>query len=170
VLWFFPDWPRHSTAVFGGLQKYVSEMTRSSEPQYVVTGVVARRVLEFVPNGGSPRRVTIRIGRPRRDRKHVNGDWVCPYDIGGISGLYRRRVFGIDGVQALSLALHIIPAELGGLAKEAGGGQFRFLGEEGLFFADGCGILMNYAVDAKIAKKSKAVGQRRGPKRTARHG
>lgn len=140
-------------------------MTRSSEPEYPVTGVTTRRVLEFIPDAGPPRRLTIRIGRPRRDRKHVNGGWVCPYDIAGISGLYKRRVFGIDGVQALSLALHIIPAELARLAQKAGGGQFRFLGEEGLFFADGCGILMNWAVDSEMARRSRPRGQRRAPKR-----
>lgn len=145
-------------------------MPSSGQPRYFVTDVTARRVLEFIPNVGPPRRVTIRIGRPRRDRKHVNGDWVCPFDITGISDPYKRWAFGIDGVQALSLAFHIIPAELVRLATNAGGGQFRFLGGDELFFADGCGVLLNYAVDAKIARQSKPVGLRRRLKRPARHG
>jgi hypothetical protein len=134
----------------------VSDVASSREPSYRVTDVTARRVVEFIPNAGPPRRVTIRLGRPRRDRKHINGDWVCPYDIDGIAGVYRRWAFGIDGIQALSLAFHVIPTELVRLAKKAGGGQFRFLGEEGLYFADGCGILLNHALDRTIATQSKS--------------
>ena len=64
----------------------MSEVASSRQPRYLVTDVTARRVLEFISaDTRTPRRVTIRIGRPRRDRKHVNGDWVCPYDITGMS-------------------------------------------------------------------------------------
>jgi hypothetical protein len=88
-----------------------------------------------------------------------------------MSDPYKRWAFGIDGVQALSLAFHIIPAELVRLAKQAGGGQFRFLGEEGVAFADGCGILLNHALDATVARQSKPVKQRHGSKRSsADHG
>jgi hypothetical protein len=140
----------------------VSEVPRRVEPQFPVTIVTARRVLEFVPTVGRARPVVVRIGRPRRDRKHVNGDWVCPFDITGIRGRYKRWIFGIDGVQALALAFHIIPVELGSLAQRAGGGHFRFLGEEGVAFADGCGLLLN-GVESSARK-----GSKRKPRRTSK--
>jgi hypothetical protein len=124
-----------------------------------VTDVAAERHLEFVAADGRVRRVSVRIGRPRRDRKHENGDWVCPYDISGVAGRYRRWAYAIDGVQALNLAYHIIPAELTRLAKQAGGGQYRFLGEEGIGFADGCGLLVSDLIDRTVSARSR-VGSR----------
>ena len=114
--------------------------------RYLVTQATARRELEFRGTGGT-RHVVVRIGRPRRDSEP--GDtWVCPYDITGLSKPYRRWAFGIDGVQALTLAYHILPAELDRLAREEGGGQFYFLGEPGIGFGDGCGILVQHALNA----------------------
>ena len=129
-------------------------MPRPAEPQFPVTTVTARRVLEFLPEVGRARAVVVRIGRPRRDRKHVNGDWVCPFDITGIRGRHKRWIFGIDGVQALSLALHFIPTELRSLAQRAGG-RLRFLGEEGVAFPDGCDLLLNHVASATVRKGSK---------------
>jgi hypothetical protein len=126
------------------------------EAGYLVTEVAAERQLEFVAGDGRVHRVSVRIGRPRRDRKHPNGDWVCPYDISGVSGRYRRWAYGIDGMQALNLAYHIIPVELTRLAKQAGGGQYRFLGEEGIGFADGCGLLVSDLVDRTVSTRSRA--------------
>ena len=129
----------------------VSEVARSPRTTYVVTTVTARRTLEFVPDGGKAKPVVVRIGRPRR--AHVNGDWVCPFDISGMAAPCKRWAFGIDGIQALSLAFHIIPEELRRLATLSGGGHFRFLGEEGISFADGCGMLLNQALDQTFARK-----------------
>ena len=136
------------------------------EARYLVTEVAAERQLEFVAGDGRVHQVSVRIGRPRRDRRHSNGDWVCPYDIGGVSGRYRRWAYGIDGMQALNLAYHIIPAELTRLAKQAGGGEYRFLGEEGIGFADGCGLLVSDLVDRTVSRRSRASVGRRQLRRT----
>ena len=127
---------------------------------YKVTDVIATRELEFVPNDGPSRQVTIRFGRPRRDRQHVNGDWVCPFEVVGISGTHTQRAFGVDGLQALSLAFHIIPIELSRLAKSAGGGQFCFHGDEDLHLADGCGILLNEVVQKSLARDASSGTKR----------
>lgn len=130
----------------------MSAETEARSVQYRVTALAAERRLRFIPTRGSPLQIRVRLGVPRRDRKHVNGDWVCPYDITGFQAPRRRWAFGIDGIQALSLAFHIIPAELGKLARQAGGGQFTFLGAEGVSFADGCGLLLNGLVDRAVAR------------------
>ena len=138
----------------------MSEKPEAPPVMYRVTAVAAERLLQFVPTSGPSLQITVRLGVPRRDRKHVNGDWVCPYDITGFQSPRRRWSFGIDSVQALTLALHIIPAELGRLAKLAGGGQFTFLGEQGISFADGCGLLLNGLVDQAVGRAGVAPSAR----------
>lgn len=121
-------------------------MASGARTRYLVSQAIARRELEFRSATGTTR-VVVRVGRPRRDREP--GDtWVCPYDITGFSNPFRHWAFGIDGVQALTLAYHIIPAELDRLARKEGGGQSYFLGAPGVGFADGCGLLVNHALDA----------------------
>ena len=132
----------------------MSEGTNRRSGQYGVTVLAAERILVFKPARGRARRITVRLGVPRRDRKQVNGDWVCPYEITGFAQPRRRWAFGIDGVQALSLAFHIIPAELGRLAHQGGGGRFEFLGEDGISFADGCALLLNHMLDATVERPS----------------
>ncbi|MFZ3213709.1 MAG: hypothetical protein WA188_19560 [Terriglobales bacterium] len=53
--------------------------------------------------------VTVRIGRPV---PHPDGDWECPYVISGLPNPHGLRVGGVDAVQALSLALRAIGADL----------------------------------------------------------
>jgi hypothetical protein len=128
----------------------VSEADGARAVRYRVTAVAAERRLEFHPAEGLVLAVTIRLGVPRRDRKYAGGNWVCPYDITGFPKTRRRWAFGIDGVQALSLAYHVIPAELRRLAQQAGGGRFTFLRADGIAFADGCGLLLNDLVDEAV--------------------
>jgi hypothetical protein len=132
------------------------DLKGNRQPRYRVTQVAARRVLEFVSVDGRARQVVVRIGHARRDRQHANGDWVCPFDITGMPVARRRWAYGIDGVQALSLAYHIIPTELTWLAKQAGGGRYSFLGEEGISFADGCGLLLNDVLDRAVGARASA--------------
>jgi hypothetical protein len=138
----------------------VSQEKDRRQVQYRVTAVSAERVLEFVPSEGAGYPVTVRLGVARRDRVHPNGAWVCPYEIRGFRKVRRRWAFGIDGIQALTLAFHILPVELGRLAKQAGGGTFHFLGEPGVGFADGCKLLLDDLLDASVSRR--AQGRSKG--------
>jgi hypothetical protein len=61
-----------------------------------------------------------------------------------------RWAFGIDAVQALGLAFHVIAVELQGLAKAAGGGKYWFLGESGMTFPDGCSLILDPGVERRL--------------------
>ena len=67
--------------------------------------VIAERVLEVA---GTRRRLTVRLGPPRKDR----GDWFCPYQLHGLGQRAVRRAYGADSFQALTLALKGIDADL----------------------------------------------------------
>jgi hypothetical protein len=63
---------------------------------------VARRVYEVRSRAGSARRVKVEIGTPAA----VPGsDWGCRVRIRGLSDPVDTTIFGIDSIQALSLAL-----------------------------------------------------------------
>ncbi|HYT77616.1 MAG TPA: hypothetical protein VEL79_22870 [Vicinamibacterales bacterium] len=63
---------------------------------------VARRVYHSRSNDGRVRKVTVEIGTPAA----VPGsDWGCRVRISGLSTAVDRTVFGVDSVQALSIAL-----------------------------------------------------------------
>ena len=53
--------------------------------------------------------VTVKIGKPV---PHPGGDWECPYVISGLPNSISLHVGGVDAVQALSLALRAIGADL----------------------------------------------------------
>ncbi len=75
---------------------------------------IAERELER--SGGERARAGFRIGRPRPARE---GDYECRYELYGFGRLRRMRIFGIDEVQALLLALEAVRAELQRLGAEA---------------------------------------------------
>ena len=65
---------------------------------------IAERVLE-----GEGRSFCLRLGAPRRTR---TGEWECRYEIRGLRPALRSQAFGVDALQALSLALHAVRNEL----------------------------------------------------------
>jgi len=75
---------------------------------------VAERKLER--RGDAKRAAGFRIGKPRPARE---ADYECRYEVFGFGSPRRMRVFGIDEVQALSLALEAVRAELQRLGTEA---------------------------------------------------
>lgn len=82
--------------------------------------VIAVRRLKIV--GEPRRRVEIRIGRPRR----AGQDWACPIQLQGLGGGSVQLVYGIDGLQALDLAI-----EAARVLLERSAERFSWLGEEG---------------------------------------
>jgi hypothetical protein len=61
--------------------------------------------------------VRVRIGMPR-PFDAPSGDYYCPYQITGIGRGRVKRAGGVDAIQALELAIQIIPVELDTLRRE----------------------------------------------------
>ena len=76
----------------------------TSKPPSIRLGtVVASRTLQ---RGAAD--VVVRLGQPRRSGK----DWLCAYQIRGLADDAVKRVYGVDSMQALQLALEVIRATL----------------------------------------------------------
>lgn len=55
------------------------------------------------------RAVTLKIGQPRR----TGDNWLVPVEIGGLGRRETRYIYGVDGVQALVLAVEFLRIRLG---------------------------------------------------------
>lgn len=74
--------------------------------------VLAEREYEAIHAGaGKPRKVVLRIGKPRI-APHQDGAWICPAQILGIGEDNVLEAAGIDAVQALHLAMVMAGARL----------------------------------------------------------
>ncbi len=135
-------------------------MARPAHKTHRLTQLVAERVLEFQGHDSSRRRVLVRLGRPRRSGPRIQDDWVCPFEILGMLRDRRSWAYGIDALQALTLAYHILPAELDRLARAAGGGTFQFLGERGHMLVDGCKLVLDH-IAAGLAEQQRSTRRRR---------
>jgi Domain of unknown function (DUF6968) len=62
--------------------------------------------------------VRIRIGTPSPFADAPYGDYYCPYQIIGLGSERVRHAGGVDAVQALELAIHVLPTELDALRQE----------------------------------------------------
>lgn len=70
-------------------------------------------VRQYDIDGEPDRKIVLTIGKPRRDPR-PGGDWMCSVLIEGIPKERRRRIYGIDAVQALQLAMVYARGELDG--------------------------------------------------------
>lgn len=78
---------------------------------YRMGKVMASREFQWRDRDGSLRPGRIEISVPRRDRR-PGGDWVCLRRILGLQDEKVRPTYGIDGIQALLLAMAILSTEL----------------------------------------------------------
>ena len=62
--------------------------------------------------------VSVRLGIPQPIPGAPYGDYYCPYQIVGVGNEKVRYAGGVDAVQALELALHILPTELDALRQQ----------------------------------------------------
>ena len=62
--------------------------------------------------------VRVRIGTPRPFPDAPHNDYYCPYQIVGLGSAKVRYAGGVDAIQALELALHILPTEQDALRQE----------------------------------------------------
>ena len=70
---------------------------------------IASRTLRIV-EGDTERHVVVQLFMPELDEEH--GAWKCAYEIGWPDKPRTFRAFGLDGVQAIELAMRMIGAEL----------------------------------------------------------
>lgn len=64
------------------------------------------------------REVWVRIGLPRVSPRGPQGDYICPYQISGVGDENVRYAVGVDSLQALELALLVLPSELVALLRQ----------------------------------------------------
>jgi hypothetical protein len=70
-----------------------------------LTDVIAERMLVArKPGSDAVAEIWVRVGRPYPDTD-PDGDWICPIQILGLGAEEVANVYGIDAVQALTLAL-----------------------------------------------------------------
>ncbi len=100
-------------------------MDKRPEPPEEIGDPVAVRT--FVVLGDPPRQISVVIGKPRR--YEGSDDYSCPYQVTGLGNGKIRFVVGIDGVQALQLAMRAIGALLS-LSPEGKNGLLRWEGDD----------------------------------------
>jgi len=64
------------------------------------------------------REVWVRVGLPCVSPEGPHGDYVCPYQISGAGDEKVRYAVGVDSLQALELALLVLPSELVALLRQ----------------------------------------------------
>ena len=78
--------------------------------------VVAERRLRVL--GRPDLEVWVRLGMPRPFPNDRLNNYYCPYQVTGIGDGKVRYAGGVDSLQALELALHLLPTELDRLGQE----------------------------------------------------
>lgn len=90
--------------------------------------VVAGRALQAVAPDGSVVDLVLEIGTPR---PAPDKDWICPCRIRGLDDSRVWTIYGIDSLQALTLATALLAGQIAGFAAERGW-TFNWLGAENL--------------------------------------
>jgi hypothetical protein len=92
--------------------------------------VIAERILDLDGSGG-PRQVRVLIGEPRCLSDST--DCFCPYQVIGLVEETVRYTEGVDGAQAIYLAMEAVGTLLAA-TPEARGGRLTWYGERALGF------------------------------------
>jgi hypothetical protein len=97
-----------------------------------MTEIIARREYTFtVENRVTP--VVVQLGKPALfPDPPYHGDWYCPWTIEGTDGLREHYAGGVDGLQALLLAISGVRIDLDDLAHR---GRLTWLDHEDLGIA-----------------------------------
>lgn len=93
---------------------------------------IAERELTLQLKDGTELPYVVRLKQPSA---MADGDWECVYEIRAADNSKRTAVFGADSIQALTLALKIIAAELK-YTERTLGGKFTWLGQDDLGFGE----------------------------------
>ena len=101
--------------------------------------VIASRKLQFKHHDGSVCDVVVNLGRPVPDPQDPGRTSICPFQIVGVGSGKTKAIFGVDTIQALTLALHVLPSELSALARQENG-NFVPPGDEDLGLSSACKV------------------------------
>jgi|SRR5689334_8577840 hypothetical protein len=80
---------------------------------------IASRTIEWTDSSGHTSEVRMRVGRPQPFPD--SADVYCPIQVIGVGSERVMYAAGIDGIQAISLALKMLRTELDALQRELGG-------------------------------------------------
>jgi hypothetical protein len=122
--------------------------------------VIATRKVRFKGADGTLVDVSVSLGKPVPDPRDPQRTRMCPYQIRGIGDERIRAIFGIDTMQALILALHILPTELAAIARETGGSFVS--DEQDLGLTHACQLQMEGFGPNKTVPVDAAKGPPRG--------
>jgi len=111
---------------------------------FVLGQVIASRSLRYQPRSGEAVDLTVTVGIPTRAPD--GRAWICPFQITGIGDEPVKAIFGADAMQALILALHILPTELQVIARSESGGFPN--NDEYLGLSNACGALLTQGRDS----------------------
>lgn len=82
-----------------------------------LTDLIGERILKaWKPGSDAAMEIRVRIGRPYPDPR-PEWDWICPVQILGLGDEAVRNVYGIDAIQALTLALQKVAIDLTAAAR-----------------------------------------------------
>ncbi len=120
-------------------ESFTVRLERSSKPS---GPLIAERVFE---HGGRPRAVRVRMRKPRRDPK--TGDYWCTFEISGLAENLEFKVWGVDSLQALQLAVRAA----GELLREKGHG-LTWCGDQELGFPRTYPSFLSATAQARIER------------------
>jgi len=115
-----------------------------------MTQSIASRTLSYEGADGISRDVSVELGTPALASQEPRDTWACPFRITGFGEPTIHEIYGIDAMQALVLALHILPAHLGALARDDGG---RFLSEFDLGLDHACQVYLECSGELPSGRK-----------------
>jgi hypothetical protein len=93
----------------------------------MIEEVIAQRAFSLVGPSGIPSEIKVLLGKP--ERLPGADDYYCAFQIVGIDSDKIRCAYGIDGFQAIQLAMTAIGACLSTL-NEPGGQRLSWVGDE----------------------------------------
>jgi len=121
-------------------ESFADKLERSVKPS---GPIVADRLFE---SGGRAKAVRVRIRKPRRDPKTRN-HW-CTFEVSGVGEARGFKVWGVDSLQALQLAIRAA----GELLREEGRG-LTWCGDSDLGFPKAYPSFLSPAAQARIERQ-----------------
>lgn len=118
-----------------------------------MTTCIASRTLSYEGPDGARRSIDVELGAPALTSQEPRDAWACPFQITGFGPPILREMYGVDAMQALVLALHILPTELRALAREEGG---RYLDEPDLGLDHACRVHLE-VIDGRVELKGRSI-------------
>lgn len=118
--------------------------------------IFVERKMQVKTKGRKSSPVLVQIGRPIREPSAKKNDpWACPFRIQGFQSDFESRVWGIDSMQALVIALDFVDKVLP-LMNAGKEGKVEFLGPGAPLIYNDWPENMSQNMDNRIEKNSKA--------------